>query len=420
MIRYVEARARLARPLGDFVGTIFADRRFTIFLLLTFLGGLAAGPFLPFLPIYVKEQLGLHQTFAANFRTISLFLMALFVLLGGVASDSLGPKSAVLMGLLGIPLAALVFTIDIPWLLLVIAVGSGIADGFITWGGQAYMVQAAPAGRLATATAAYFMGSTLGGAAGSAIGGAVLEASSYRLLGLIMFLAVLPVMVGMVFLLPNMRPEHKERRSALQTLSGYRRIAGRRHVWSLATMQYLRTTFWGAASLAMPFLIKQLTDSDFTVGMFASASLVCGMIAMVVMGTISDRVGRRKIILGSLAAIGVSSGLLALSTGSAPAFFVAGIVATTAAWTLSGQVTPLAKEIAAPGEAGRLVGMILFPWALGMLTGAQIHGLLTESNPALMFGLMTGLLVASMGFAEYMYRHSPSVGGDASGGAAPA
>jgi uncharacterized transporter YbjL len=108
--------------------------------------------------------------------------------------------------------------------------------------------------------------------------------------------------------------------------------------------------------------------------------------------------------LACIAGIGIASAFLALSAGNSAALFVAGMLATTVAWTLSGQVTPLAKEMSEPGEEGRLVGMILFPWALGMLAGAQIHGQLSESNPGLMFALLTLLLVATYGLAELMFR----------------
>ena len=176
----------------------------------------------------------------------------------------------------------------------------------------------------------------------------------------------------------------------------------------ISTMQFLRTTFWGAASLTMPFLMNELTGSKIAVSSFNTVSLVAGMVSMIVVGAISDRVGRRKIVPVCIAGIGIASALLAVSAGNAATLFMAGTLATTVAWTLSGQITPLAKEMSEPGEEGRLVGMILFPWALGMLAGAQIHGQMSESNPGLMFVLLTLLLVAAYGLAELMFRSAPT------------
>ncbi len=388
----------------DYVRTVLADRRFGLFLLLLFINGMVFGPFLPFLPVYVEEELKLSQTFTANFRTVSFFLMAAFVLLGGVLSDSLGPKKSMLVGLVGTPVAAAIFIVGNPGILLGMAVYRGISEGFLNGGGQTYMIATAPATRLGAATAVYFLGNTLGSAIGSLIGGVVLELSSFLALGFVMLAASGPVLLAILFLLPEVQPKKSERPKVGEVLRGYLEIVGRRHVWTLSTMQFLRTTFWGAASLTMPFLMNELTGSKIAVSSFNTASLVAGMASMIVVGAISDRVGRRRIVLACIAGIGIASAFLALSAGNSAALFVAGMFATTVAWTLSGQVTPLAKEMSEPGEEGRLVGMILFPWALGMLAGAQIHGQLSESNPGLMFALLTLLLVATYGLAELMFR----------------
>ena len=313
-----------------------------------------------------------------------------------------------LIGLVGTPFAAAIFIVGNPGILLGMAAYRGISEGFLNGGGQTYMIATAPASRIGAATAIYFLGSTLGSAVGSLIGGAVLERSSFAMLGFVMLAASGPVLLAVLFLLPEVQPAKRERLRVSDVLRGYLEIVGRRHVWTLSTMQFLRTTFWGAASLTMPFLMNELTGSKIAVSSFITVSLVAGMVSMIVVGAISDRVGRRKIVPVCIAGIGIASALLAVSAGNAATLFMAGTLATTVAWTLSGQITPLAKEMSEPGEEGRLVGMILFPWALGMLAGAQIHGQMSESNPGLMFVLLTLLLVAAYGLAELMFRSAPT------------
>ena len=395
---------RLRGALGDLFGVTLASRNFRVFLIIMFINGAIVGPFVPFLPVYVQEKLGASQVFTAGLQTATLVLGAVFVLFGGIISDTLGPKTSVLLGALGTPLAAAVFMTGNYWALVGIAVARGISGGFGGGGGQTYLIETAPMKRLASATAVYFMGNTLGAAIGSPLAGYVLEVAPFSMLGTIMLATSIPMVLAVVFLLADVRPLGPARPRAREVLAGYARIVRRRHVWSLAMMQYLRTCFWGVAVLAMPFLIHSLTGSKLAVGWFSSVSLISGMVSMFVAGSISDRIGRKPVVLASLAAIGVSSLMLAVSTGNAAAMFLSGVVATTAAWTLSGQMTPLAKEVADTGEAGRLVGLILFPHALGMLTGAQIHGALTESHPALMFAVLAGFLVAAWGFGSYMFR----------------
>lgn len=400
----MRSAVRLRDGLGDQLAVTTAGRNFRVFLIITFINGAIVGPFVPFLPVYVQEKLGTSQVFTAGLQTVTLLLGAIFVLFGGAVSDALGPKTSLILGALGTPLAAAVFMTGNHWALVGIAMGRGITQGFGGGGSQTYLVESAPGRRLASATAVYFMGSTLGAAIGSPLAGLVLEVAPFSLLGTIMLATSAPVVLAMLFLLGDVRPPGAARLAMRKVLAGYLSILGRRYVWSLALMQYLRTCFWGAAVLAMPFLIHSITGSKLAVGWFTSVSLICGMVSMFVVGNISDRVGRRRVVLASLTAIGLSSLMLAASVGSVTAMFVSGVVATTAAWTLSGQMTPLAKEVADPGEAGRLVGAILFPHALGMLTGAQIHGLLTENHPALMFVVLAVLLVAAWGFGAYMFR----------------
>jgi DHA1 family inner membrane transport protein len=394
----------LRRVVTDYFKTLLADRTFCLFLLLIFLNGVVTAPFLPFLPVYVDEGLGLGQTFTADFRTISLLLMAAFVLLGGVVSDRLGPKRTMLLGLVGTPLAAAVFMIASPSLLLGLAVARGIAEGLLNGGGQTYLVASAPATRLSAATALYFLGHTLGSALGSPIGAAVLERGSFFDLGLIMLIAGAPILLAVMLLLSEAPGRAAKSLAVIDVLKGYLAIAGRRHVWTLALMQFLRTTFTGVATLAIPFLLHDLTGSKHVVGWFTSVSLVAGMLSMIVVGRISDRTGRRRIVGFCIIGTGLASAVLALCAGSAVGLFLCGTVAMTAAWTLSGQVTPLAKEMSEPGEEGRLVGMILFPWALGMLVGARIHGLMSQSQPGLMFGVTTLLLLAAWGLTRFMFR----------------
>ena len=49
---------------------------------------------------------------------------------------------------------------------------------------------------------------------------------------------------------------------------GYAGILRQQSVWSLAGWQCLRTVFWGAASLSMPFLLFEFTRSQLVVGVF--------------------------------------------------------------------------------------------------------------------------------------------------------
>ncbi len=391
--------------LRDIFGVTLAGRNFRVFLILTFVSGAIVGPFAPFLPVYVHEKLGTTQVFTAGIQTITLLLGAVFLLIGGAVSDSLGPKRALLLGALGAPLAAIVFLSGNFWVLIGLAVARGVTRGFGGGGSQTYLVVSAPANRLASATAIYFMGSTLGAAIGAPVAGMILESASYSLLGGIMLAASIPVALALLLLLDDVRAGATAERPRLRTvLSGYLTMLRRRHVVAFVAMQYLRTCFYGAVVLAVPFLIHSLSGSTVAVGWFSSISLIFATVAMFVVGGISDRIGRKRVVLASLPAIAVSSLMLAASQGSLAAMFVSGTFAIAAAWTLSGQMTPLAKEIAEEGEAGRMVGLMLFPHSLAMLTGALMHGFLTESHPELMFILLAAFVTFAWACGIFLFK----------------
>ena len=97
------------------------------------LQGVVLGPFLPFLPIFVAEQLELPQSFTGLYRTVGLISMVVSpIVLGAVLSDGRRAKPAVVLGMLGTPLAAGLFVARQPTLMVAVAVAQGVLDGVIT------------------------------------------------------------------------------------------------------------------------------------------------------------------------------------------------------------------------------------------------------------------------------------------------
>ena len=101
--------------------------------------------------------------------------------------------------------------------------------------------------------------------------------------------------------------------------------------------------------------------------------------------------------LPALAALAASSAALAAASRaqSAAALFAAGTFATATAWTLSGQVTPCAREMSAAGEEGRAMGVVVSAWAAGALGGAQLHGALAEVSGSRMPGRRLRFVLAT-------------------------
>ena len=356
--------------VSDYVTLLRSERSFASFLLLLCLNGVLYASFLPFLPIFVSTELQLPQSFTGTFRTCSLVLMAATPVMLGVL-DCLSPKQSVLIGMLGTTGAGMIFltatsgssgTLGV---LLVQGAFQGALDGVLTAAGKTYMVTVARPAKLGVATALYFIGSTLGSALGSAAGGWVLaeSGSSFQLLGLLMLCGSVVLILSAAAILPGTQPTNKDDSESSGTLSSaavadvtpspavdegnrgtmFLAIFRRRAVWTLAGWQCLRTVFWGAASLSMPFLLFKQTRSAAVVGVFQLVSNLCAMLAMLTFGSISDRGGlrrRRAVTVGSLLALALCSALLVLAVEleSSVALFPVGVCTTAVAWTISGKL----------------------------------------------------------------------------------
>lgn len=449
--------------VSDYLTLLRNEPSFASFLLLLCLNGVLYASFLPFLPIFVSAELQLPQSFTGTFRTCSLVLMAATPVMLGVL-NCLSPKQSVLIGMLGTTGAGLIFltaTSDSPGtlgVLLVQGAFQGALDGILTAAGKTYMVTVARPAKLGVATALYFIGSTLGSALGSAAGGWVLaeSGSSFQLLGLLMSCGSVVLVLSAAVILPGAQQTNKDDSESSDTSSSaavadvttspavdegnrgaaFLAIFRRRAVWTLAGWQCLRTVFWGAASLSMPFLLFKQTQSAALVGVFQLVSNLCAMLAMLTFGSISDRGGlqrRRAVAVGSLLALAVCSALLVLAVAleSSVALFAVGVCTTAVAWTISGklraalynhvqhartshllesiwnvhdfcgyihvgQVTPLAKAAAREGQESQLMGIIVSAWAVGALGGAQVHGRLCELDPGMEFVVLTAVMLMAL------------------------
>ena len=402
-----DLRGRLLRRLSLALNSAhFADRRFAVFFIIMFVNGVVIGPFLPFLGIFVRDELGADQTITGNYRAITAILMGITGLLAAVATDRLGPKLSLVVGMLSTAAAACVFIVGSEWMLILLAVLHGGGHGLVTIGGETYLVRAARARRVGAASAAYFLGNTMGSAVGAAAGGVILDASSFATLGRLMLAASLAMTAAALIWLPRIAPAQVARVEISEMLTGYARMLRRGYVWPFIVIELLRSIFWATAALAMPFVVATLTGSNAAAGYFTGLSLLAGMIGMLLAGPISDRIGRKHIFTGLIVAMALGSAALGLANGSAAAFFAVGVFATAAAWALAGQIPALVKDIAVPEEAGRMLGLSLFPTAVGILIGAQLHGRFTDSHTTALFFMLAAALAIAVPAAVMLFRRS--------------
>ncbi len=362
--------------LQQYVVAVCTDRVFGMFLLLMALNGVLVGPYLPFVPVFVDEVLGAPQAATATLRTFGLLGMAICVFAGGVVTDTFGPKASLLLGLLATPAAGLLFTMDrgttgvaghiagIDMSIGALSFVQGGLNGIMDGAGMATLVTAAPEGSIGTATALYFVSYTGAQALGNACAGLYVTEHGFASLGSVMVMGSVPLLLLAVAVLPSGRTADQQAEqdgsNSSSSTSSYWDVIRRKPIWSLCVLNFLRTVFWGAATLSLPFLINALADK-VAVGVYSAVSLGAAMAAMLGVGVISDGFDRRVISTACILSLLAISLLLAVAArlASVEMMYIGGTLATAIAWTFSGQIDgPLAKAAVAghPGSEGRMFG----------------------------------------------------------------
>ncbi|MFY0635646.1 MAG: MFS transporter [Vannielia sp.] len=127
---------------------------------------------------------------------------------------------------------------------------------------------------------------------------------------------------------------------------------------------------------ALPAIAAELGTSYATVSLAIAGYLAVMAVTQMVMGPLSDRFGRRPVMLGALACYVVAASGVALS-GSAGAFlgWRMPMAAITAGWVVTLAVV---RDTAAPGKAAAIMGTISGAMALAPLLGPLIGGVVAQ------------------------------------------
>jgi DHA1 family tetracycline resistance protein-like MFS transporter len=180
------------------------------------------------------------------------------------------------------------------------------------------------------------------------------------------------------------------------------RLTRMRLVFVLAVV-LLNTTSLGIVSPVLPILVKQLAHGDVVaaaeaIGVFAAAWAAMQLIFAPVLGVLSDRFGRRPVVLLSMVELSVDYVIMAL----APALswlFVGRLFSGVAAAGRAAMFAYVA-DVAAPAERTRYFALLGAAGGIGTVLGPGLGGILGEVSPRAPFWVAAGvgLLNAAYGF----------------------
>lgn len=146
-------------------------------------------------------------------------------------------------------------------------------------------------------------------------------------------------------------------------------------------------------------------NPDVAVGIIAGSFSIMQFLFSPLWGSMSDRIGRRPIILGSILATALGYALLGLS-GSIYVLFIARIISGIGSANISAAQAYIA-DITPPAERAKRMGLIGAAFGLGFVFGPPIGGALFDAGGLQLVGFGTAVLcVLNFGMAWFMLPES--------------
>jgi MFS transporter, DHA1 family, tetracycline resistance protein len=156
--------------------------------------------------------------------------------------------------------------------------------------------------------------------------------------------------------------------------------------------------------LIRSFLAGSYADAARTYGMFGAGWALMQFIFSPLLGVISDRYGRRSVLLISLAGLGFDYILMALAPTLA--WLLAGrLISGITAATYSTAAAYVADVTPVDGRA-RAFGLVNAAWGLGFMAGPALGGLLAGISPRMPFWTAAALTLANVVYGVFVLPES--------------
>lgn len=334
------------------------------------------------LPLIGKE-LGLSYSQIGLIMTCQYIAAALANIPGGVLVDTIGRK--------GLLMAVSLFWVGFPYLL--IGLSSGylmllVCVALVGFGNSLWHPTAIPTlgqrypDRKGLVLSLHGMGGNVGDAVAPVVIGAALAIFSWREVVVMNVLPGLVVALLIFVFLGALRLGPRRSSSEQQTLDDYmqglRQLLRNRALILLSTGSSFRSMTQAALMTFLPvYLANEMGYSPLSVGACLFGLQAAGFAAAPVAGHLSDRMGRRSIVMGSMATTAVVLLAMAFAGGSVVfvalvavlGFFLYAIRPVIQAWML--ETTP-------KNMGGSSIGILFGAQALGAAVGPLLAGMLAD------------------------------------------
>lgn len=368
-----------------------------------------------FLSVFIRDEFGKSILFA-SFITMGIHIGGASVgLTAGLWVQRFGSKSTFVIGIFGqlLFMAALGLIPNVLWIIPLSPI-AGIFLAYHWTGMQAYLIEVAPERHrgLASGIGSFVIMLSPG------IAGLFLSQLAIRG-GFHLFVLAAGCLIGAGFLLSlfalpklaqisNLRlqtanktsvedPQARDQRksSSFPPPVSFKMLLTKRIV-KLALVIRLSSAFSFAAfnMLAGPKLIDAGGGFD-TLGLFVFGGAVAGGMAQVLIGTMSDRFGRLKL-LAVTAVLGIVACLTFGSADSIPILLLASSLHWFCQSAFQTLLVAFTGDISSQGELGKQMSLQTSAFSLGMVFGALVAGVLAVQSDLVPFGVTAVFLFAGL------------------------
>jgi MFS family permease len=339
----------------------------------------------------IGNELGLSYVQIGSILTTQAMAGAISNIPGGLFVDSVGRKGLLMAASLfwiGAPYLLMGFSHDY-WLLLTCAALVGIGNNLWHPTAIPLLAQRYPE-RKGLVVSIHGMGGNVGDAVAPLVAGALLAVLTWRevvvinvIPGIVMAVVLL-VLLGHTLSATPAATTPPPKRSLAETLRDFKVLLANRTLIFLCAGSVFRSMTHGGLLTFLPiYLAKDMGLSPFWIGACMAALQTAGFIACPIAGHLSDKMGRRQIVMSSMLMTAVIIAAMIFAGGTnAFVFFIAflgffffSIRAVLQAWLLD--ATP-------PNMGGSSIGVLFAIQAFGSGLGPIVCGLIADR-----YGLLT-------------------------------
>ena len=353
-------------------------RPFAVLWLATFLFFLGFQLLLPVVPLYAT-QLGAREAHVGFI--IGAFALTAMVLrpLAGDLADRLGRRPLVLLGTAIFALAPLGYAAVGSILgLFLVRLFHGAGMGFGPTAATVIATDLTPPERRGAAMGTFGLASAAALAAGPYLGGELVRGVGFTATFLVAT-AIESAALVLAWALPETRPVTPPPTRAAPDLRAtggplarfWRRWFSPAAVFPSGLVLAFYVSYGGLAALLPLFAEERRLGNP---GLFFTVFALVSLVVRSPSGRLSDRLGRRAVIVPALAAAAISLGLLGLATSRATFLGAAALYGVAFG---AGQPALLAMtaDRASPAERGRAMATLYTAWELGIFGGSILLGL---------------------------------------------